>query len=207
MGEDRRKYQNDRTLIEASRILTPQFSGTTITIDGAQVELLRNIVSYLHQERTFVSEYHGTYYLTASDADFDDLSAIVADLEEKLMGNPNTVWGYEDRLVSQEDDTETVNATKVQSHTPPVAGCVHRIIGFSLWSDKNVSSAIVFANFSGTNYAISGPFALAAGVYKVVSPFDLVLTDDDYLVVSWAGLVVPQRVISNAWGYKMTVPA
>ena len=170
------------------------------------VELLRNITAYLHQERTFVDEYHDTYYLTASVTDFDKLSAIVADLEETLMGNPNTVWGYKDRLASQEDDTETVNTTKIQNHTPPAAGYIHRATGFSLFSDKNVSSVVLFANFNGTNYTIAGPFVLTANVPKVVSPFDITLSDNDYIKASWAGLVVPQRVVSSVWGYKMQVP-
>jgi len=207
MGRERINYRRDVVLLEASRILNPQFNAQGIWLSGAQVELLRNTTDVLNKQTTFVDEYHAGYYLTATNEDFDDIQAIVADLERKLMGNDNVMWGYSDRFYTQEDDTVAVGTTKTQNHTVVATGYVHRVLGFSLTSDKSVPSVIVFANFGGVNITVGGPFALTANVYKIVSPFDLVLKTSDYVLVSWGGLAVPQRIISNVWGYKMKVPA
>ena len=198
-------YRYDRILIESDDILTPSFAGSTVVLSGAQIELLRNVVHYLDRRSTFVEKYNTLNYTTPDNDNWDDISQIVADLEERLMGDLNTIWGYDDRLFTQEDDTVTVGTTEVQSHTAVPADYVHRVTGYSLWSDKTVPSVVVFANFGGISIAIGGPFALTANVYTVVAPFDATLKEDDYILVSWAGLSVPQRVISNVWGYSMVV--
>lgn len=198
-------YRYDRILIESDDILTPSFAGSTVVLSGAQIELLRNVVHYLDRRSTFVKEYNTLNYTTPDNDDWDDISQIVADLEEKLMGDVNVLWGYDDRLFTQKDDTVTVGTTEVQSHTAVAADYVHRVTGYSLTSDKTVPSVVVFANFGGTSICIGGPFALTANVYTVVAPFDVTLKASDYILVSWGGLTVPQRVISNVWGYKMKV--
>lgn len=84
--ERRLRYDNRRVLIETERVLDPQFRSTLLTLTGAQIELLRNVVAYLNQSSTFVTEYFDTYYLTPTASEWDKLAAIVADLEETLMG-------------------------------------------------------------------------------------------------------------------------
>ncbi|GAH00705.1 unnamed protein product, partial [marine sediment metagenome] len=51
-----------------------------------QLELLRNLTQYLHRRSSFADEYHTDYYLCADNDDWDVIEAIVADLEETLMG-------------------------------------------------------------------------------------------------------------------------
>lgn len=97
MSEERRAYRYDRVLIESDRILSPQFHDAVVFLSGAQIELLRNMTQYLNRLNTYVSEYHPDYYLTPDASDYDAILAIVADMEEKLMGNPNTIWGYSER--------------------------------------------------------------------------------------------------------------
>lgn len=82
----RKKYYNKRVLIETSRILDPQFSDGLLCITGAQIEMLRNLMQYLKRRSTFVSSYETGYYIAPSEEEWDDLQAIVADLEETLMG-------------------------------------------------------------------------------------------------------------------------
>jgi len=85
-------------MIESARILSPQFNDAVLYFTGAQVELLRNVAGYLRRLETYTAEYHLGYYLTPTAEDYDQLLAIVANLEEKLMGNPNTIWGYAERV-------------------------------------------------------------------------------------------------------------
>ena len=82
----RRTYYRKRILIESARILAPQFDDGLLCITGAQIEMLRNLMPYLKRRSTFVSSYQVGHYFIPNDADWDDIQAIVADLEETLMG-------------------------------------------------------------------------------------------------------------------------
>jgi len=88
MGEEwrRKTFYRTRVLIETERILNPQFSDSLVCLTGAEIELLRNTVKYLHRRSTFVSEYEAGGYLAPTNAEWDALQAIVANLEETLMG-------------------------------------------------------------------------------------------------------------------------
>jgi len=205
MGQDRTSYQNDRILIEASRILTPQFAGTTITIDGAQVELLRNIVSYLHQERTFVSEYHGTYYLTASDADFDDLSAIVADLEEKLMGNPNVVWGFGERINDVTFDLTMPAGNSNLTSTDVPAGKVWRITHVCVWIvSATCTEALVVAQSAADIAPIHSIKPIVSSKYYPAT-VDIVMREGDQIYARFYNMTLDDTAYLYLWGYSMDV--
>jgi len=83
-------------MIESARILSPQFDDAVLYFTGAQIELLRNVAGYLRRLETYTAEYHQGYYLTPTAEDYDTILAIVANLEETLMGNPNTLFGIKD---------------------------------------------------------------------------------------------------------------
>lgn len=82
----RKDFYKPRVLIDTDRILDPQFSDGLLCITGAQIEMLRNLTQYLKRRSTFASEYHEGYYLAPSEEEWDQLQAIVAELEETLMG-------------------------------------------------------------------------------------------------------------------------
>lgn len=103
----RRSYWYNAVLIESDRVLTPQVADAVIYVTGAQVEMLRNITQYLIRRNTYVSESHLGYYLVPDDSDYDEILAIVADLEETLMGNPNTIWGYSEVKILDGDHTKS----------------------------------------------------------------------------------------------------
>lgn len=206
-GDRRARYNSSRVLIEASRILgEPQFPNAVLFLSGIELELLRNLTQYLHRSETFVDEYHDDYYLYPDAADMDDIDGIVAALEETLMGNPNTIWGYLDRLHSVEDDTITEGTGFFQNHDAVPAGEVWRVVGYNLWTNLDGSATIPFAILGGAACAMSTTMYPSANAYIVVAPFDLIMKEGDNLRVNWGGLVVGQRIISNLWGYKMDVP-
>lgn len=82
----RKKYYDKRVLVDVDRVLTPQYDDSFLCITGAQLEMLRNLTQYLRRRSTFVSAYHEEYYDAPSSSEWDDIQAIVADLEETLMG-------------------------------------------------------------------------------------------------------------------------
>ena len=120
--EERRKaYPTTRILIESSRILTPTFDDGVFFVTGAQVEIMRNLLGYARREETYVKTYGPGYYLVPDADDFDDIQAIVADLEETLMGNPNTLWGYKARYAEEKIDEDATFFT-YQDTTPVPEG-------------------------------------------------------------------------------------
>ena len=88
MGNEwrRKTYYRSRVMIETSRILDPQFPDSLLCITGAQIEMLRNLMQYLHRRSTFVTSQEEQYYLSPTTEEWDILQAIVADLEDTLMG-------------------------------------------------------------------------------------------------------------------------
>lgn len=96
--ERRTSYIDERILIKSERILNPQFAQAVLYFTGAQIELLRNVMDYLNRRTSFVSEYYSQYYLVPDDSDWDAISAIVADIEEVIMGNDNIIFGYSSPL-------------------------------------------------------------------------------------------------------------
>lgn len=82
----RKPYYDKRVLIETGRVLSPQFDDSLLCITGAQLEMLRNLTQYLKRRSTFASAYHVSYYDAPTENEWDQLQAIVADLEHTLMG-------------------------------------------------------------------------------------------------------------------------
>jgi hypothetical protein len=81
----RKKYYAPRVLLDVDRLLSPPFEDVLVCLSASQVYMVRNLMQYLHRTSTFVKEYHQGYYLCADDDDYDDIQAIVSDLEDKLM--------------------------------------------------------------------------------------------------------------------------
>jgi len=109
-------------MIESARILDPQFNDAVVYLTGAQIELLRNVSGYLRRLETYTAEYHLGWYLTPTAGDYDQLMAIVADLEEKLMGNENTIWGYKDQHCESYAGTKSGDGTYQQWGSAVPAG-------------------------------------------------------------------------------------
>lgn len=82
----RRQYASWRVMIDSARILDSPFDDSLICLSGAELELLRNLTQYLHRQDTFVATYYANHYLTPDLDAWDAIAAIVAGLEEKLMG-------------------------------------------------------------------------------------------------------------------------
>ncbi|MEE9367092.1 MAG: hypothetical protein V3W44_10420 [Dehalococcoidales bacterium] len=118
-SERRRSYRYNRVLIESARVLDPQFDDAVVYLTGAQIEMLRNVIQYLNRLDTYVTEYNPGYYIAPTVEDYDTILAIVANLEEVLMGNPNTIWGYADRWQNAITGTSTGEAYTL-AETPPV---------------------------------------------------------------------------------------
>lgn len=95
-GWRRKTYYRPRVLIETGDVLDCPFPDSLVCLTGAEQSLLRNLTQYLHRRSTFASEYHESYYLAPSNEEWDALDAIIAELENKLMGCPELTQLLED---------------------------------------------------------------------------------------------------------------
>lgn len=206
MGLDRLSYKRDALLIEASRILMPQFNPIAISLTGAQVELLRNATAVFHKESTFVSTYHDTYYYTASTSDFDAITSLVADLELKLMGTGNVTLGYEDRVFEEVQNLNaTVGTNTLQMDVVP-SGYVYfiQLIGTSN-GDKAVTQTKSVATATsklGLDRVISG----AQNIWHTIETNNIALRQGDSVEATFAGCDAGDDLFLRVWGYRMCVP-
>jgi len=167
---------------------------------------MRNLVQYANRQSTYVAEYEGGTYLTPDDADWDDIQAIVADLEETLMGNPNTLWGYADRYLRHQSDTSDVDGTFIINLPKPTAGTIHRLDGFAVYRDTNPGSfARVQINIPGGPEVVEDVMVPTVGLFTPGS-VRFIVTDADNIRIAFAGSTIGEVVEANAWGYVMVVP-
>lgn len=132
--ELRRAYYEGRILIEAARILDSPFDDSLVCLSGAELELMRNLTAYLHRRSTFVDTYHDGYYVMPDEENWDDVSAVVASLEEKLMGcaeieaNIQAIADRMEPLPLAGVDVEASTGAEISLYSDTVpAGYIHRI--------------------------------------------------------------------------------
>lgn len=205
-AERRRNYRYDRVLIETTRILSPQFNPAVVYLTGAQIELLRNMTQYLRRLETYVTTYAEGYYLTPTVADYDDLLAIVADLEETLMGNDNTIWGYEDTIFASVGRVLTADATYNRILFTCPAGYIYIIHGVSSINMTTALETRHRINDGAAAHEIAVVDPQPADKWMITGPVRYVLKEGDYLMVSMFGALTGDETYVRAFGIKMKVP-
>jgi len=201
----RAKYKSDRVLIDAERILDSPFDGDVLQFTGAHIELMRNLTQYLHREKTFVDVYAAGYYETPDTADMDAINAIVSDLEEILMGNENTVFGYSDRYLEHWSNSEHAAGTQLLETMPVPAGYVYVVQ--HIYTVQLVTSGSwqsVVASDDTDDVYIDIVFPVVAGVQRPIST-SIILKEGDYLRSTWGNTAIDELLEFGVWGYKMKV--
>ena len=205
-AERRTGYADRRVLITAARILDPQFGAQSITLDGAQVELLRNVVEYLWRDTTFVDRYETGYYIKAAAEDFDAISAIVADLEGKLANNDNTIFGYNDRLLGRFDDTtDGADPFYVGAGQVP-AGEVWEVEQFTLYQNEGSPVSVhLSVHYSAQQYPALGELTVPNGTWYG-GALNLLLAEGEELKAAFHAMSASKAARLVVIGYKMKVP-
>lgn len=194
----RRSYNTLRVLIESSRILNPQLDDSLICLSGAEIELLRNLTQYLHRQDSFVATYNAGYYLTPDQEAWDDLQAIVADLEEKLMGCTEIealLEAIEARLTptvttqSLQGDAGGTGSDWLTFTAPPegIVRTVHTIVAFN---SQRASDYIWFQIHTGTHDRIIHREADTLYNQRVRCPFSFEIAYPETYLVFFVGAQV-----------------
>ncbi|MCK4958873.1 MAG: hypothetical protein KAT00_05725 [Planctomycetes bacterium] len=204
--ERRRKYVYNRILIESSRILSPQFDDAVVYLTGAQVELLRNVSQYLSRRDTYVATYYPGYYLVPTEADMDDIREIVADLEETLMGNPNTIWGFKDVFTQLIPSTRVAIESVTLNGLSVPAGYVRVITSIAAYYTTGTCDKITLrANQTGGVPRLEHTANPSTDV-PVVARKDIVLQEAEYISAVFNVTVQPCQINLDVQGYDMAVP-
>ena len=204
--ERRQRYVTNRVLIEAQRILNPQFDDAVVFLSGAQIELLRNVTQYLNRQSTYVAEYKPGYYLTPTVEDFDSILEIVADMEETLMGNPNTIWGYEERWAQNVGQTMGSDTYFHRSTTRPPEGYVYVVQCAYV---RNETGTRGFAYIEAANSNVWAELVRVDALEQQVLMSwtgAIVLSDLDRLALHIESCLNGDVIKAGAWGYRMKVP-
>lgn len=206
MTEQRCSYAYHRVLIDSARVLDSQFADAVIQVTGAQLEMLRNMTQYLTRLTTYVSEYKPGYYLTPTVEDYDTILAVVAELEEVLMGNENLLWGYHERWSALYDHTKvgagnySLDGTAVaEGYVHVLEGTAHRDIGSAVTQLAKLDGGAVIIPIGVQEQSPSSYYAIEPGLRYTMEEGDKVTCtfyqaqDGDVLQL-------------YAWGYKMKLP-
>ena len=198
-------YRYDRILIESDDILTPSFAGSTVVLSGAQIELLRNVVHYLDRRSTFVEEYNTLNYTTPDNDNWDDISQIVANLEEKLMGDLNVPWGFNERLTDVVFSTTMPAGDSSLNHTAVPAGEVW-VVQYATVYTVSASCVRVVTTAIGSDgicpLAVNTP--ILTSTYYPTS-LELSLSEGDLIYSRFYTMTLNDTAYSYLWGYKMKV--
>jgi len=205
-SERRRKYRYNRVLIETARILNPEFHDAVVFLSGAQIEMLRNVTQYLNRLETYVTEYASGYYLAPTAADYDKLLEIVADLEETLMGNPNTIWGYADVCSDVKQDLAMPAGESNMYGNEVPAGQVWRLLNLSSWIESASCTKVRLRAMIGGKYLQIEeevpPTSLQTYTYRA----DMVLEEGDYFYCTYYDMTLNDGARFESSGYVMIVP-
>lgn len=204
--ERRRSYQYNNVLIDSARILDPQFSDAVVFLSGAQIEMLRNVSQYLNRRASYVTDTEPGYYMMPTDEDYDDILEIVADLEETLMGNPNTIWGYEDRYA------ETAFLEGIGSGYTRVDG--EEVPEGEVWTVQAAEITQTDATPRDTGIAIRQEISVINLVFEyglaqsvpLMWSGGLTMKEGDWIRGSVTDLPSGQYAVLSIWGSKMKVP-
>jgi len=105
-----KRYYGPRVLIDLAQLETSPFQALVLCLSGPERSIVQNLMQYAHRRSTFVSEYHDDYYLAPSEEEWDDIDALVAQLEDKLMNCEEFTQMLEDILTAAECACEAASA-------------------------------------------------------------------------------------------------
>lgn len=195
-----------RVLVQAKAFMDPDLCDAVVFLTGGQLELLRNLMQYANRRTTFVSDYYIGYYLSPDDYNWNFIQQRVADLEEKLMGNNNVIFGYNERIHEDLGQTKSGNGQYSELSTAVPAGYVHRIEAITI---RNTSGARggtgIWLYADSVYYPMAYVLAPSLGVPLVaIGPFTL--QEGDQVNIRMGSCIDGDNIESGLWGYRMEVP-
>ena len=199
-------FVKDRVLLLTSQIYRPTAPACWVYLTAQQVEMLRNMTQYLNRPNTYVEEYAGHRYLTPDAEQFDGIQAIVADLEEKLMGNLNVVWGYKETLGDTKSWTSDATTPYTLSSDAVPEGEVWVVNSVRAMHNNATPLAMWMYGVNTGNAPLIDGSQLAAANVPIANAQPIVLEYQGKIDVVIYGLPTSKILYLHIQGYKMEVP-
>ena len=195
-----------RILVSAKAFLNTTIADGVFYFTASQIELMRNLVDYANRRTTFVSDYYIGYYLSPDDTDWDLIQAIVADLENTLMGNPNTLWGYLDRLADSKTQVKSGDGDHNMTFDTCPEGEVW-IVNAVCGHNGTTACQIEFTMLN-PSYFFPVHIFESSGIdeYSIKSSLSHIMKEGDYLRVTFRSCIDGDSLSGKITGYKMSVP-
>ena len=115
------------------------------------------------------------------------------------------IWSYSDRLVDQKQNADTPAGAVTLSHTTVPAGEVWTVLGGSVVNVNTATPCRMWAALAGLGIAVYEYGTLAISVYSITSPLNIVLKAGDNVDVTFSGCTLGDTILSNIFGYKMSI--
>jgi hypothetical protein len=153
-----------------------------------------------------VGEYYDSYYKVADDTDWAIIESVIANLEEKLMGNNNVIIGYNDRVFEVVNDLGVPSGTRTLQMTIVPAGYVYFIQAIAMRNDDSSVNQTKAAAMATDALIIERISPAGAGLwYPLLTP-GLVLKEFDTIEGTFYDCSASDDLHLKVWGYKMQVP-
>lgn len=201
----RRSYDERRILIDSARILDSPFDDSPVCLSGAELELLRNLTQYLHRQDTFVATYYANHYLTPDVEAWDAIQAVVAGLEEKLMGSPNTLWGFKATWRDYDFWIDAGAGTQYVTSDAVAEGYVVSLEGLAFMDVESVCSrVVVYLKEGEVLYTLVDVANPAAGVWH---PYNIhrTLEEGDVILFEFQGVTANDDLYWQVVGTQMEI--
>lgn len=124
-------------LISTEDVLESPFPDALLCLSGGQLNILRNLLQYAHRRANFVTEYEAVSYLTPTTEEWDDIQALVADLEDQAMGDCSELMTtLDDILTALECICPTLAQMRAEGVLQPDSLNTDEITDVFEWSDE-----------------------------------------------------------------------
>jgi len=200
------QYRSNQILIQTDRVLASQFRSQTVTLTGQELEILRNLMTYAHDPRTFVSDYGSYYYVTPSEEDWDDIEEIGDGLEGKLMGNDNTIFGVNNVIaVAQFRNVVPGNDLVTIGPVPEDEVWVLQTLMYRTVAQASTLNAAHVKTSGGTAVLFDLDILPVAGTFRVYDGNPIVIMSGGRVTVTFYLTYQGDQLQVDATGYKMKV--
>jgi hypothetical protein len=205
MSEERRPYYPDQVLIEAARVIdraTPR-AGPILT--DAELDIIRNVLAYAHRRDTFVATYYPTYYEMPDDAEWDDIQEVVAELECKLMGPYNVIFGYDDRWFENLSGVVPGAGAFENDSDPVPAGYVYVLENVSMRNNTGARGVAQIRVYTGAQHTIEAWTASLLRYEPLIFNGSNVLKEGDFVRIQQDSCEEGDVIAAGLRGYMMKV--
>lgn len=198
-------YVWNKLLYEWEQDFASNFPQLVIEITGPEVSILRNAIWTATQRDHWTSEYTAAGYKVPDDTEWDEITALVANLEAKLMGNDNVNLGFNDNVYVE--DTQQLGQVNGSIYTAACpAGEVWTIQNANAVCTGSTTNIVqIWVQQNGANHAALVEATSVPASRQTIYNGNIVLHEGDRLIAYFWTTNGSCTITIRAFGYKTLV--